>query len=133
MRFILKKYFAIMASLFIVSQVISGLVIRNGWSAFLYASLILSVLFVIVKPLVNLFLLPINLLTLNLAAWILNILVIFVWDILLANVTISSWTFPGLEFGLFTLSSFYLSDWQVVIAVAIFFTIINRLLYWLID
>lgn len=130
MKFVLRKYFITVSSLFILSQLIPSIAIKNSWNGLFYASLILSLLFYIVRPLLNLIMLPINLVTLNLSSWIAQVLIFYFWTVITNVVKISSWQFSGLNLGTINISAFNLVKWQVIIAGAFVYIIINKFLGW---
>lgn len=130
MKYVLKKYFLTLSSIFILSQFIPSIVINNSWNGLFYASLILSLLFYLIRPLINLIMIPINLITLNLSSWIVNIIIFYIWTIITSTVKISNWQFGGLNTGAITLSPFNLVKWQVIIVGALVYIFINKFLEW---
>lgn len=130
MKYLLKRYLIIAIAVYLVTQIIGGFFIENSWKGFFYSALILTILMYIAKPIVDLFLLPINLLSLNLASWLMNILTIYIWTLLATDITISSWQFEGFKFSLFSLSPFYFLRWQMIILVGIVLTIVIQVLNW---
>lgn len=132
MRFLFKKYLTITISLFGLTQFIPSIVISGGWKEFFYASAILTILFYIVRPLAGIIMLPINLLTLNLFSWILNIVVFYFWTFLVSEVKVGNWQFAGFTAGPLVASSFNFVSWQVIIISAVVLTIIIQFLDWLI-
>jgi uncharacterized membrane protein YvlD (DUF360 family) len=132
MKLLLKKYFVITLSLFLLTQIISAITIQGGWKSLFYSSFVLTILFYIARPIANLVLLPINILTLNLASWLINILIFFIWTRLTAEVKIESWQFNGLNVGLLVISPISLASWQVILIGGVVITIIVQFLDWLI-
>ena len=130
MKFVLRKYFITVSSLFILSQLIPSIAIKNSWNGLFYAALTLSLLFYIVRPLLNLIMLPINLVTLNLSSWIVQVLIFYFWTVITNVVKISSWQFSGLNLGTINISAFNLVKWQVIVAGALVYIIINKFLGW---
>ncbi len=132
MKYILKKYITITVSLILLTQLITAIKISGNWRDFLFASFWLTVIYFIGRPVANLIMLPINLLTLNLFSWIINVLVFYIWTIISKSVIINSWDFTGLNIGPIVLTSFKFADWQVVILSSILLTIIIQFMEWLI-
>ena len=129
MRYFLKKFILTLTSIYLLILFIPSLVIPNGVSGLLIAALIYGLLTIIIKPIVNILMLPINLVTLNLSSWILNIAIFFVW-IVIARVQISPWTSPEVKTIYFTFSAVNLVKWQVTVVSAVTLVIINKLLNW---
>lgn len=130
MKFVLKKYFLTTSALFTLTQLIPAIVISNSWKGLFYAGFIFSLLFYIIRPILNLIMLPINLVTLNLSSWIVQIIIFYFWSVITNTVRISSWQFGGFNLGAITLSSFNLVKWQVIIVGAIVYIFINKFLEW---
>ena len=131
MKFILKRYFIITLSVFVLTQIIDAISISGGWRSLLYASFILTLLVYIGKPLAGILMLPINILTLNLFSWIINILLFYVWTLLLPAVHITKWHSSGIMFGPVQISSFNLASWEVVVLGGITITFLIQILKWL--
>ena len=131
MKQILKKYFMVTTAVFVLSEIIPSFQIAGSYNNLFYATFILSLLFYIAKPIINLIMLPINILTLNLAAWLVNILIIYFWTIFVPEVKIQSWQFSGLQLGVISLYPFNFAAWQVIIIISISLTIIIQFLEWL--
>lgn len=131
MKFILKRYLLTVVSIFITAQIIPAFSLNNGWYGLFYGSFILSIFFYIIAPILNLIMLPINLITLNLSSWIVQIIIFYLWTIVVAQMKITPWQFSGLHIGPIILSSVNLIKWQVIIILAIIFIILNKLLNWI--
>lgn len=132
MRQLFKKYFIIVASIYSIAQIVPALVIHDEWAGIFYAAFILSLLLYIAKPIINLLLLPFNLITLNLVAGIVNIIVVFIWTFIVPAIRINPWEFPGISVGFITLSPFNFSALQVTVIVAILLTVAQKFFSWLI-
>lgn len=131
MRSLLKKYFTTTVSIYCLTQIIPSVTFNRGWPGLLTASFILGILLYIARPIVNLIMLPINLLTLNLSSWIINILIFYIWTILTPDVNIAPWRSSGFSFGPIMISEFNLIRWQIVIFGGIVTTILLQLFDWL--
>lgn len=132
MKYILKKYIVITISIIVLIQFITSIQITGDWKNFLYSTLIFTILYFIGRPIANLIMLPINLLTLNLFSWIINTLVFYIWTITAKNVIINSWQFTGFNIGPIALTSFNFANWQVIIISSILLTVIIQFMEWLI-
>lgn len=130
MKFIVKRYLITVTSIFTITQLIQAFSINGGWYGIFYASFILSILFYIIRPILNLIMLPINLITLNLSSWTVQILIFYLWTVAVPQVKITDWQFAGLHTGIITLSNLNLLKWQVTVLAALVFIVINKLLHW---
>lgn len=132
MRSLLKKYFIIILAVYLLTQLIPTFVVSEGWRGLFYSSFILSLLLYIAQPVINLIMLPINLLTLNLTSWLLNIIIFYIWTLLVPNIWVTDWQFSGKSIGLITFSSLYIPQWQVIVLSGILLTLITQFIKWLV-
>lgn len=70
MRTLLKNFIIVTISLYLVSEFISGLVFAEGTYTLLLAGFALMLATFVVKPVLNILLLPLNLITLGLFKWV---------------------------------------------------------------
>ncbi|MBU1084996.1 MAG: phage holin family protein [Candidatus Beckwithbacteria bacterium] len=96
-------------SLFITSSFFVGLLVPNNLVDLISAGTIFTLINYLVKPIIKLFLLPINLITLGLFRWIANVLVLIVLTNIVSTVSIVSFTFPSISQGGFTTPEFYIN------------------------
>lgn len=132
MKPLLKRYLVVTVSLLTLTQLINSVSITGGWRQFLLASFVLSLIIYIVKPILNLIMLPINLITLNMASWILTFLCIYLWTFLVRDVNIGPWQFGGLVLGSVKLTPFELIAWQAVLLSSIVLTILIKFYSWVV-
>lgn len=133
MKTLFKKYFIITSVLFFLTHIISSIKVSGSWNDYLFASLILGVLYSIVRPIANIILLPLNILTLNLSSWLLTILIFFVWSQITPHVIVGPWNFPGISLGPLILTKAILPTWEVILISGILLTLISKGLSWLLQ
>ncbi len=130
LRNLLLNAFAVyLADYYIAGVSISGNYLRS----IAIITITLYVFNTLVKPVINVFLIPINLLTLGTFRWIINILAIFALTILIHNFIIDPFFFPGA--GLFGIQvpSLMVGKILAVIITSIFISLVIGLGTWLID
>ncbi len=132
MKGILKNTVFNAISLFILSQVISGVRISGGIQTLLLSGLILSFLFKILKPILNIFSMPLNLITLGLFSFFTNAILLYLLTIFVPNVSISQFTFNGFSFAGFIIPVIHLSTIYAFIVCAAALSIIINFFHWLI-
>ena len=91
MRFILKIVFAILVNafaLYTASYFIDGFLLSGSWSGLFVLALIFTLLNFFLRPILKLVLGPLLLLTLGLGIVIVNILVLYILDIISNEITI---------------------------------------------
>lgn len=133
MKKILRKYVIISLSLYFLTLTIKAFQIQGNLTDFLYASFIMYLLLNILKPLLNIVFFPINLLTLNLSAWLINIGIFYIWSLLVPHVKIGTWNFQGLTLGSLQISAFRLDYFFTYFALAILFRLFINFFHWLFD
>jgi putative membrane protein len=69
MKTIIKHFIINTTSLYLVSLVISGIVFAQGTYSVLLAGIVLTLTSMVIKPIINILLLPINLITFGLFRW----------------------------------------------------------------
>jgi len=115
-------------AIYLLTQIVSGFKVGNGWNGLFYSSLVLSILMFIAKPLIDLIMLPINILSLNLVSWLFNILLVYLWSLLVRNVSFAPFNFPQVSAGPLLISSFLMVKWQVIVLSSIILTLIIKIL-----
>lgn len=96
-------------SLFITSSFFAGLTVPTDLVNLISAGAIFTLINKLVKPIIKLFLLPINLVTLGLFRWIANVFVLIALTNLINTVSITAFTFPSFSQGGFTIPQFYIN------------------------
>lgn len=120
-------------TLYVVSQIATGLTFENGVSTLIATGAILAVATFLIKPIVNILLLPLNILTFGLFKWVGQAIVLYIVDLLLPSFWIDGFAFPG-----------YSSEWVVIpsltfggvlayLAFSFLISVIASLIYWLTD
>ena len=96
MKKLLRVFSREVVALFIVTQIASGLVFDNFLEGLIITGIALAIASYVVKPVVNLLLLPINLATLGLFRFISHAITLFIVDVALPQFTVTSFHFEGL-------------------------------------
>lgn len=127
MRTLLVKILGTMASFYTAQYLVAGFRIDANWQSYLTAAIIFLLFNLLVAPLIKLLLLPINLLTLGLFRWLTQILVIYLFDLFYAGVTITSYNFTGYSSGLLALPAGNVAFFWVLCLVALIMSITYNL------
>ncbi len=128
MKYILKNYFSLCSAIYILVNIIPSVKIVSGLKDFFSATIIMVLLMIVVRPLINIILLPINLITFNLFSWLVNIFLFYLWVVISRNVSVESWIFPGINIGGLSISSINFSSWQTIIISAVVFTFLLQII-----
>ena len=85
----------------------------------------------ILVPILKILLLPLNLLTLGLFAWITNVLALYALTTVISDFQLIPFTFSGFNYNGFMLPQYELSPFLVAIAASFLIGIITQFLQWL--
>jgi putative membrane protein len=119
-------------SIFIISQAISGMRVSGGLITFLFGGLALTILFLVLKPILNILALPLNIITLGLFSFLINVALFYILTVLVVGISVTSFTFPGLSFAGFIVPKIYLNTFFAFVLVAFMQSVIVSFLSWLI-
>lgn len=118
-------------SLFLISRFIKGIDYGGDFLVLFWASLALFLLNLLLKPILNLLLMPINLLTLGASRWLINIFVFLLLSWIIPQFKISGFIFPGLTFAGFVVPAMNLSFFLTLILISFVFEAMVHLLWWI--
>lgn len=128
----LLRYFLInLVSLWITTRVISGLTYTGGIKSLFLGALAFMLINLILVPLLKILLLPLNLLTLGIFAWITNVLALYALTTLVADFQLIPYAFAGFAYNGLTIPAYELSPFLVAIAASFIIGAITHFLQWL--
>lgn len=129
MKYILRVIIFNIFSLWLIKEIVAGLILPRGWFPVVIAGLILSFLMIIVKPILKILFIPVNILTFGLLSWIINVFVIYLLTILMPEVQIVPWLFPGFSYSGFTLPEIQVNYLVSLISVSLGITLVSNFLH----
>jgi putative membrane protein len=122
------------ASVYLISLLLSGAVTYiGGYQTLLLVALVISLANLFVRPIVNLLLLPIHLLTLGLFRWVANLVVLYLVTWLIPNLQIHAFTYPGIRLPYLIIPSINFSAFGSFIITTLVLTFIFHFMYWLLQ
>lgn len=131
MKSLLRSFFINTAAIFFAAQVVAGLSYSGRGETLLGAGLGLTLVNLLVKPIIKILTLPINLLTLGIFSWAIDILMLFIVTLIVPGFSIQAFFFPGFSgYGL-VLPPFYVSTFLSFIFSSIVISFISSFLFWL--
>lgn len=131
MKSLLRNTFINALSLAVLVQIVPGLIVNGGLLSYLAGGLALSILFIFVKPVLNLISLPLNLITLGLFSFLANAVIFYLLTVFITSISITSFTFPGLSFSGFIIPKIFFNTFFAFIIIALLQSLIVNLLSWL--
>jgi putative membrane protein len=119
-------------SLFLLSQFISGLVISGGWTSYVLGGVVLSLLFMIVRPVLGIITLPLTIITLGWFSLITNAIILYLLTILVNDISITSFVFQRSEFAGFVIPRISVNTVFAFIVISILISVTVGIFKWLI-
>jgi putative membrane protein len=93
------------------------------------ASLLLAIVDLVVKPILNLVLLPLNLITLGAFRWIINVIVIYLVTLLIPEFKVKPFIFPGLQLYGFVIPLLHFNLFWTYILISFILSLVSNLTY----
>ncbi len=90
----LKKLFITLFSFYLASLILSGVLVFTGVRAFIIGVVFISLANIILRPLINLIMLPFTIITFGILRWLANLVVIYLLDALVPGVDIFGFVWP---------------------------------------
>lgn len=113
-------------SLFILSELLSGVKIVGGLKTLIVSGFLLSLLFKFLKPIFGIFSIPLNVVTLGLFSFFMNAILLYLLTVFVPDVSISQFTFNGYQFAGFIVPVMHFNGlYAYVISAGILSAIIN--------
>lgn len=131
MKSLLRSFFINTTTIFFAAKVVSGLTYSDRWETLLWAGVGLTLVNLLVKPLIKILTLPINLLTLGIFSWAIDIFMLFFVTLIVPGFSVQAFLFPGFSGYGFVLPSFYLSTPLSFISSSVAISFISSFLFWL--
>lgn len=127
------RHFAIdTLTLYAVSLFATGLVFEKGLATILLAGAGLTVASLLARPVINLLLLPINLITFNLFKWVSSAIALYLVTLVVPGFKITHFYFAGMASSLFTIPSFSLGGILSYAVFAFIISFITSSIYWIV-
>lgn len=130
MKRLLRHYIVDTATLYGVSLIASGLVFDEGIKTVLLAGLALSIASILVKPIINLLLLPINLITFNLFRWLSSAVALYLVTLVVPGFSVVEFAFAGYSSSLITIPPLHFGGVLAYIAFSFVLSAIGSVVYW---
>ena len=108
-----------------------GIVYAKGAETFAIAALGVSLANHVVRPILNLLLLPINLVTLGIFRWVTSVLLLYVITLVIPGFSIESFDFSGFSGQGIIIPEIHLTGILALVAVSFVLSFVSSLLFWL--
>ncbi len=132
MKRILRHFVIDSVSIFLVSSIASGMVFSKGIETLLLTGLGLTIASLIAKPVINILLLPVNLITFGLFRWVSAVAVLYIVTLVVPGFLITGFTFSGFSNIWLDIPSIAFAGFLAVAAFSLLHSLISSFIYWLI-
>jgi putative membrane protein len=103
MKSILRSFAIFLLALYFIPQLVPGFTIDGGFTTLCIGAIVLALMFLIIKPILNIISFPVNLLTMGLFSILTNALILYMLTILVPDITIQPFTYGSAHiFGFIT-------------------------------
>lgn len=133
MKFLLRNIAINAFSLFALSQFIDGVRISGGFPAFIFGGLVLALMNAIIRPILKIITFPINALTFGAFSFIINAIILYLLTITVPNISVSAFTFKGVNFLGFVIPQIYFSAFFAFIVSAFILSSVISFFRWIVN
>jgi putative membrane protein len=131
MRTILKHFIIDTVALYLISQAVSGIVFAQGLYTILLAGFVLMLATMVVKPILNVLLLPLNLITFGFFKWVTYAITLYLVTLVVPGFHLGDFIFKGFNSYWFSIPGISLSGILAFIAFSFIISTISSILYWI--
>lgn len=132
MKHVLRSLAINAFALWLVSQIFpQGISFAEGFKTLGITAAVLGLVNLFIRPLINLFLLPINLLTLGMFRWLVNVATLYLVTLIVHDFKISAFTFPGLAYQGIVIPSLPLNIFWAFVFISFCLSFVSAFLSWL--
>ncbi len=130
MKSLIKTVIFTCLSLYLISRVFPD-VRFAGLGVLITTGVVLTLLTVIVRPFLKILMLPINIITFGLFAWMINIIVMYLAILLVPGFSIGNVTIPSLTLGSLIFPAYTFSKFWSLFVVSLLVSLGNGILGWI--
>ncbi len=130
MKSILKHFVIDTVSLYLISQAVFGMQFEKGLYTLIITGAVLGLATLIVKPIINLLLLPINLVTFGLFKWVAYAITLYLVTLVVPGFKIIDFAFRGFSSYWVVIPQIYLSGILAFVAFSFLISFVSSLMYW---
>lgn len=131
MRTILKHFIIDTVCLYLISQAVSGMTFTQGFYTLLLTGLVLMGATMIIKPILNILLLPLNLITFGLFKWVTYAITLYLVTLVVPGFHLGDFIFRGYISYWFTVPAVALTGILAFLAFSFTISIFSSIMYWI--
>lgn len=130
----LRSIFVNSLAILIASKINSDLFVFTGnYKTLLFAGLVIVLINILVRPILNLLLLPIHIVTLGAFRWITNLIILYLITRIVPQFSIGSFVSGPLNLGFIIVPPVYFNPFGSYLLASFLLSLVFHLLYWLFE
>ncbi len=133
MKSLIRTLILNIAVIFFAAWILPGLSYSQNLETLIFAAITLALLNIFVRPLLKLLMLPINLLTLGIFSWVVNVFLLYLATRLIPGFAISAFDFGGLDYQGIVLPAMRVTTFASFALSSFLISLLTSFLGWLFD
>ncbi len=131
MKRLLRPFLFSTFSLWLSSKLIGGLRIQDSIETYVLGGATLAFICIFIRPILKLLFLPINLISLGLLSWLVNVAVLYLLTMVVPQIKVVAWRFEGFSNKGFVIPVYDFNQIATFIVVSFVLSFIMNFLAWL--
>lgn len=131
MKTIIRNILIFSFTLYFLPQFIPGVHILGGLTTILVGGVALALMFIILKPILNIISFPINVLTLGIFSIFTNALILYLLTVFVTDISVVAFTYQKASFAGFAIPSIAFNTFFAYLYTAFILSIIDTFISWL--
>lgn len=132
MKAILRNFLINLAALWITTRILPGLTYDGGFKSLFLGAVVFMLINWLVVPLLKVMFLPLNLLTLGIFGWAVNVIALYIMTSILPQFKLLPYDFPGINLSWVIIPPFSLNLLEVAIIASFLIGFMSHFLQWLV-
>lgn len=131
MKTLLRAFLFSLFGLWLTTYLVRGFRVSGNYQTLVIGAAALGIIYLFVKPILKLFFFPINLLSLGLLSWLINVAILYILTVLVPQISVTAWNFPGISYGGIVIPAYPLNQIATFVVAALTLSFIVNFLTWL--
>lgn len=132
MKKLIRHYAIETYGLWAASQLASGIVFEDGIKTLVIAGGALTVASLVAKPVINLLLLPLNMITFNLFKWVSSGVVLYLVTLVISGFRVDKFAYAGFTSKWFDIPSLTFEGVLAYVGYALILSVVTGFIYWVV-
>lgn len=133
MKFLLRNTIIYAFSLFLLPNAFSGLQIHGDMVIYIIGGFVLTIMYLVLKPIINIISIPLNIATLGLFSLLVNLLILYLLTVFVPNITLSPFVFHGFTLLGFVIPQLRLGLFEAYVIIAIGLAFLSSTIRWSVE